>query len=318
MVNADWVTSKIMSLISGLKTHTHDASKITSGVIDAARLPDLSASDIKSGVFEVARIPPVALERLVVVADDTARYALTTDTVQSGDTVKVTSSGYMYFVIDEGNLNSDAGYAIYTAGGVDAGQIVSGVLDPARIPASSGVLFLERDCDISLTEPEGGFLVKAFPAISVNTGASGAVSLVADIPAFPSAVLNGDDIYKYIVPPMDTISGSMLYDVVLSIGTSSRSGDGGSSSANATAGTLNTYDSDDVLLNSYPTTAMTLTHDAMSYQSVSQTITGVSFVNVAKIVYSTTVAYVKPYSQALSMSANGYSVYGVRVPAVLK
>ena len=183
MVNSEWVTSKIMGLISGLKTHTHDASKITSGTIDAARLPAISASDIKSGVFDVARIPPVALERLVVVADDTARYALTTETVQLGDTVKVTSSGYMYLVVDDTRLDTDAGYAIYTAGGIDAGQIISGTIDAARLPElsePSGNVegYLLRHCerssssgDITLIPPatttsSAGTVTLTFPEIT--------------------------------------------------------------------------------------------------------------------------------------------------------
>ena len=61
-------------------------------------------------------LPAGALERLHVVADDTARFALTTATVQIGDTVKVTSSGKMYFIKDDTKLSSEAGYEIYTAG----------------------------------------------------------------------------------------------------------------------------------------------------------------------------------------------------------
>lgn len=61
-------------------------------------------------------IPPAALERLVVVADQTARYALTTATVQNGDTVKQTDTGEMWYVIDDSNLSNSSGYAVYTAG----------------------------------------------------------------------------------------------------------------------------------------------------------------------------------------------------------
>ena len=50
-----------------------------------------------------------------MVADDTARFALTTATVQSGDTVKVTSTGKMYLIKDESKLNSEDGYEPYTA-----------------------------------------------------------------------------------------------------------------------------------------------------------------------------------------------------------
>lgn len=71
-------------------------------------------------LIPIAQIPPAALERLVVVADETARFALTTATVQNGDTVKQTDTNIMYFVKDDTNLNSSAGYEEYTAGTASA------------------------------------------------------------------------------------------------------------------------------------------------------------------------------------------------------
>lgn len=68
-----------------------------------------------SGVIGIEHLPQGALERLVVVADDTARFKLTTAQVQLGDTVKVTSTNMMYYVIDESKLSSEAGYSVYTA-----------------------------------------------------------------------------------------------------------------------------------------------------------------------------------------------------------
>lgn len=74
------------------------------------------ASTITSGIFDIARIPQTALSRLTVVADQAARFALTTAQVQNGDTVLQTSpNNTMYYVVDETQLNSAAGYAIYTA-----------------------------------------------------------------------------------------------------------------------------------------------------------------------------------------------------------
>lgn len=78
-------------------------------------LANFDASKIASGTISIDRLPKAALERLVVVADDTARFALTTATVQSGDTVKVTSTGKMYLIKDESKLNSEDGYEPYTA-----------------------------------------------------------------------------------------------------------------------------------------------------------------------------------------------------------
>lgn len=86
------------------------------GTISAAPLTSLDASKIISGTIDIARLPKSALERLIVVEDDTARLALTTATAQVGDTVKVTSTGKMYFIKDDTKLNVADGYVEYTAG----------------------------------------------------------------------------------------------------------------------------------------------------------------------------------------------------------
>lgn len=78
-------------------------------------MANFDASKIASGTISIDRLPKAALERLIVVADDTARFALTTATAQSGDTVKVTSTGKMYLIKDESKLNSEDGYEPYTA-----------------------------------------------------------------------------------------------------------------------------------------------------------------------------------------------------------
>lgn len=69
-----------------------------------------------AGVIPLANIPQGALERVVVVADDTARFKLTTGQAQLGDTIKVTSTGRMYIVVDESKMNSADGYMEYSAG----------------------------------------------------------------------------------------------------------------------------------------------------------------------------------------------------------
>lgn len=86
-------------------SHTHGNGDITS----------LDASKITSGTIDIDRLPQGALDRLIKVADDTARFKLTTKDVQLGDSVKVTSTKKMYIVIDETKLSSEAGYEPYTA-----------------------------------------------------------------------------------------------------------------------------------------------------------------------------------------------------------
>lgn len=91
------------------------SSDFGGNVTISTTLANFDASKIASGTISIDRLPKAALERLVVVANDTARFALTTATVQSGDTVKVTSTGKMYLIKDESKLNSEDGYEPYTA-----------------------------------------------------------------------------------------------------------------------------------------------------------------------------------------------------------
>lgn len=87
------------------KGHQHGNADIT----------DIDASKIKSGTIDIDRLPKGAIERIVYVKDDAARFALTTNTAQNGDTVKVRSTKKMFYVIDDTKLSSEAGYEPYTA-----------------------------------------------------------------------------------------------------------------------------------------------------------------------------------------------------------
>lgn len=81
---------------------------LTIGSIDAAK--------VNTGTLPLSVIPQGALDRLVKVANQSERFALTTATVQLGDTVLQTDTGVMYIVVSESNLNSAAGYQEYKAG----------------------------------------------------------------------------------------------------------------------------------------------------------------------------------------------------------
>lgn len=91
------------------------SSDFGSNVTITTTLAGFDASKLTSGTINIDRLPKAALERLFVVTDDTARFALTTAAAQSGDTVKVTSTGKMYLIKDESKLSSEDGYEPYTA-----------------------------------------------------------------------------------------------------------------------------------------------------------------------------------------------------------
>lgn len=91
------------------------SSDFGSNITISTTLANFDASKITSGTIDIDRLPKAALERMVVVADDTARFKLTTATAQVGDTVKVTATNKMYLVKDDSKLNTEGGYEPYTA-----------------------------------------------------------------------------------------------------------------------------------------------------------------------------------------------------------
>ena len=117
--------------------HTHAASDVTSGTFNIARIPNLDASKITSGTIDIARLPKGSLERLIKVADQTARYALTADDVQLGDTVQQLDTGVMYVVTDETKLDSADGYTEFTAGSASSVPWTGVTGKPNNYPPSS-------------------------------------------------------------------------------------------------------------------------------------------------------------------------------------
>ena len=69
-----------------------------------------------TGIIPLTSIPKGAQEKLVHVSNDSARLALTIDTVQNGDVVRVESNGLMYYIEDETKLGTEAAFAVFAAG----------------------------------------------------------------------------------------------------------------------------------------------------------------------------------------------------------
>lgn len=107
-------TARSISVKGGNNGGTGSANFDGSGNISIT-IPSIDAASV-TGVLPLKTIPHGALERLVHVANKTARFQLTNTQVQTGDSVIQDDTGVMYIVVDDTHLNSDAGYQEYKAG----------------------------------------------------------------------------------------------------------------------------------------------------------------------------------------------------------
>lgn len=99
----------------GLITDTETATPADVGLGNVPNVDCTNAANISSGKISIDRLPASAVPTLKVVADQTARFALTTTDVQNGDTVKQVDTNMMYYVVDDTNLNNAAGYDDYNS-----------------------------------------------------------------------------------------------------------------------------------------------------------------------------------------------------------
>lgn len=87
--------------------------------LDADDIPSLDAVKITSGIIDIARLPAAALERIhvytgVQLLPENA--GLTIAEVQNGDVVKMVDAGKMFAVVNEAALDQAASYVEYSVG----------------------------------------------------------------------------------------------------------------------------------------------------------------------------------------------------------
>jgi hypothetical protein len=178
-----------------------DASKINSGVLDAARvpaltadvIPNLDASKINSGTFDPARIPALtigqipdidALKITSGILDPTRIPVLTTGNIPNLDASKINSGTF-----------DSARMPIITTDNIpnlDASKINSGTFDSARIPA----LAIGQIPDIDASKITAGTLAIArIPNLDTSKVNSGIFDL-ARIPALTTDKIPGFDAAK--------------------------------------------------------------------------------------------------------------------------
>ena len=161
-----------------------------------ADITDLDAGKL-TGTIDIARLPHGALERCKVVADDTARFKLTKTDVQIGDTVKVTATGKMYFVVDDTQLSAETGYEVYTAGSATSVPW-SGITDkPSTFTPSAhnhpmtDVNGLESALAGKATSEQGVKADTAVQSIKLG-GVEKKVGTTVELPAYPTTLPASD------------------------------------------------------------------------------------------------------------------------------
>lgn len=199
--------------IAGVKTFS-DGIAVSTVSGDGSGLTSLNASQITTGTIDIARLPSGALERCVVVESEAARYALTTDDVQKGDTVKQknTDNSYtMYFVVDDTKLDQAAGYEVYTAGsatsvpwsGVTSKPTTISGYGITDVKIESGTITLGSNTITPLTAGSTLDATKLSGTASINTTGKATTAGTADkvsknlVLKLKSGSTEGTDLYTY-------------------------------------------------------------------------------------------------------------------------
>ena len=168
------------------------------------------ASWITSGTIDVARLPQAALERLYVAANDTARLALTTAEVQNGDVVKVTDTGLMYYVKDDTKLGGDTpeqAFEPFTAGAASSVPW-SGVTGKPTTLDGYGITDAVKSSEKHATYAEGGVVVFQTGNTNGRTyeiNAKAKAAADADLAANASALNGHADTYFATASDMTTV-----------------------------------------------------------------------------------------------------------------
>ncbi len=100
------------------------------------------------GFVYLSQMNPAVIERVVVVADEAARYALTTAQVQNGDVVNQQNpTASMWYVVDQTNLDNASGYLPFSSG-VAASVAWSGITGKPAIVGDLENISLTSEGDL--------------------------------------------------------------------------------------------------------------------------------------------------------------------------
>lgn len=200
---------------------TYDAKGLVTGgrALEAADIPALDASKIATGMLDIARLPQGALERLYIAADETAALALD---MQEGDTVQLESTRVMYYCVDAAAGTFRERFREFAAGTAAAAPWAGitgkpdtlagyGITDAVTVAQLNDGLSGKQDAITVLPVEKGGTGRKSLSDVTVGAALGLVVSDVPD-----KTLLSIDDDGAFFFQEMLTAAGGT--EAVLQMG----------------------------------------------------------------------------------------------------
>lgn len=176
----------------------HLIDKIKDGTLKAGAAAHAdSASSVPAsgvtGVLPMSAIPKGAVEQLVIVANEAARLALTTDQVQNGDTVKQEDNKKMYYVVDDTKLGTAAAFEEYIVGTADsvghALKVTVGTAAQKTYDGSNEVTLSITPSSVgAATSAQGTKADSAVQTIQINGVTQTKTNGTVNLPAYPEVI----------------------------------------------------------------------------------------------------------------------------------
>lgn len=177
-----------------------------------------------TGTLPMSVIPKGAQERLVVVTNDTARYALTAEQIQVGDTCKVTATGKMYYVVDDSKLSTAAGWEEYTVGTAqeavhattaDSATTATKAESATKDSAGNNISTTYAKSSAVATKAQGQKADTAVQSVKINgsdTELKSGTSVV--LPAYPTSLPASDTTDSYSATGTAPVSGKAVASAI--------------------------------------------------------------------------------------------------------
>ena len=152
------------------------ATFVSNGGTTTVNLAHVDATTL-TGTVPAGCLPNVAKTTMVTVADQAARFKLTTSDVQNGDVVYQKDNGVMYLVVDESYLSTEQGYQPYKSDTA----VTASYLTSSSVGSSAKPIFLSGGSPVASSSTIGSATQPIY--MSGGTLTAGAYTLGKSVPS---------------------------------------------------------------------------------------------------------------------------------------